>query len=158
MSIPALRERREDIPQLVTHFVRKFAKKQGKTIESISDRVQTALLEYKWPGNIRELENVVERAVILSTQGKLHIDGGMTAQSSETRGTDNAAVQKKDRRTLAQIEREHIVSVLNITGWRIAGKHGAAVILGLHLNTLRSRMNKLKITKSAHGPGVRRRV
>lgn len=158
VNIPALRERREDIPQLVTHFVRKFAKKQGKTIESISYRVQSALLEYRWPGNIRELENVVERAVILSTQGKLHIDGGMMAQSSETRGNDIAAVQKEDRRSLAQIEREHIVSVLNITGWRIAGEHGAAVILGLHPNTLRSRMNKLKITKSAHGPSVRRRV
>lgn len=149
VMVPALRERPEDIPQLVTHFVRKFAKEQGKVIESVSDGVQLALREYRWPGNIRELENVVERAVILSTQGKLHMDHAMTAQSSAIAGDDDAAVQKEDRRTLAQIEREHIVSVLNITGWRIAGEHGAAVILDLHPNTLRSRMNKLKITKTS---------
>jgi formate hydrogenlyase transcriptional activator len=81
VSVPALRDRREDLPQLVTHFVRKFAKQQGKAIESIPDHVQSALREYAWPGNIRELENVIERAVILSNHGVLRIDGAISVRA-----------------------------------------------------------------------------
>ncbi len=148
VSVPALRDRREDIPQLVTHFVRKFAKQQGKTIESVPDHVQSALREYGWPGNIRELENVIERAVILSNHGTLRIDGAIAVHEPNSPHAEGAESPGPDRRTLEQVERTHILNVLKQTSGRIAGEHGAAVILDLHPNTLRSRMQKLGIVKA----------
>ncbi|MFN0131622.1 MAG: sigma 54-interacting transcriptional regulator [Phycisphaerales bacterium] len=152
VSVPALRDRREDIPQLVTHFVRKFAKQQGKAIENIPDHVQTALREYDWPGNIRELENVIERAVILSNQGTLRVDGAIAAQTKRSPDAEAAVPPGVDRRTLEEVERMHILYVLTLTSWRIAGDHGAAAILDMHPNTLRSRMAKLGIKKTASRP------
>jgi len=152
VSVPALRDRREDIPQLVTHFVRKFAKQQGKAVDSVPDHVQSALREYAWPGNIRELENVIERAVILSTHGTLRIDGAIAVQASTSPEPAGAASTVADRRTLEEVERSHILNVLKQTSWQISGDLGAAVILGMHPNTLRSRMEKLGIKKSALGP------
>ena len=151
VSVPALRERAEDIPQLVTHFVRKFARQQGKAIVSIPDHVQSALREYDWPGNIRELENVIERAVILSNHGTLRIDNAIALQAKSLHDAETAAPPASDRRTLVQVERTHILSVLKQTSWKIAGDHGAAVILDMHPNTLRSRMAKLGIRKSQSG-------
>ena len=146
VSVPALRERREDIPQLVTHFVQKFAQEQGKTIESIPDHVQAFLQEYNWPGNIRELQNIIERAVILSGHEVLRIDGTTPPSASPARQAGEIAALSDDRRTLDQVERDHILNILGQTNRRIAGEHGAAVILDLHPNTLRSRMKKLGIT------------
>ena len=152
VSVPALRDRREDIPQLVTHFVRKFSRQQGKTIGSVPDHVQSALREYGWPGNIRELENVIERAVILSNHGTLRIDGSFAAREGGSPDGEEAAPPGADRRSLQDVERSHILNVLRQTSWRIAGRHGAALILDLHPNTLRSRMAKLGITKAESRP------
>jgi PAS domain S-box-containing protein len=153
VHVPALRDRREDIPQLVTHFVRKFAERQGKAIESVPDHVQSALREYAWPGNIRELENVIERAVILSSEGKLRIDRAVASRAGDPRRAEHSEATEGDRRTLEQVERTHILNVLRQTSWRIAGEHGAAVILALHPNTLRSRMAKLGITRTGSESG-----
>jgi transcriptional regulator with GAF, ATPase, and Fis domain len=140
VKVPPLRDRREDIPRLVAHFVGKFSAKLGKRIDPISEPVQDALQRYDWPGNIRELENVIERAVILATDATLSVD-----EALETRPSLPGAAP--DRRSLDQVERDHIVSVLEQTEWRMEGDRGAAVVLGLHPNTLRSRMKKLGITK-----------
>jgi PAS domain S-box-containing protein len=149
VNVPALRDRRLDIPQLVTHFVRKFAKQQGKTIESVPDTVQSSLLQYEWPGNIRELENVIERAVILSNDRTLRFDGAIALPGRAVPAAAVAAPAEADRRTLEDVERTHILNVLRQTSWRIAGEQGAARILGLHPNTLRSRMEKLGVAKGA---------
>lgn len=154
VRVPPLRDRREDIPQLVAYFVRRFAQQQGKTIESVPDAVQMALREYTWPGNIRELANVLERAVILAKGGELRIDSGLGVPIKESSSAVGVGKTGADRRTLEEVEREHIVNVLEQTSWRIAGAHGAAAILDLHPNTLRSRMEKLGITKGAFGPGT----
>ena len=140
VEIAPLRDRKEDIPQLVTHFVQKSAAKLGKEIGHIPDHTQAALQQYDWPGNIRELDNVIERAVILSTDGTLRVDEALEMRPPEP-------VTAPERRTLATIERDHILDVLEQTNWRIEGKDGAAVILGLHANTLRSRMKKAGIEK-----------
>lgn len=140
VEVPALRERKEDIPQLVQHFVKKTSKKMGKAIDTIPDHVQTALSQYDWPGNIRELQNIIERGVILSTRGVLRVDEALEMREP----TEVLSVQK---RTLASVERDHISGVLEQTNWRIEGAKGAAVILDLHPNTLRSRMKKMGIAR-----------
>lgn len=143
IEVPPLRDRREDIPSLVAHFVRKYSSKIGKTIESVPDHVQETLQAYDWPGNVRELENVVERGVILSGDGKLHADEALAARPEPPPRTV--------MRTFDDAARNHILAVLELTGWRIEGTRGAAAILALHPNTLRSRMKKLGIVKSV-GP------
>ena len=140
VEVPSLRDRKEDIPQLVTHFVSKFSAKLGKPIETIPDQVQAVLKSYDWPGNIRELENVIERAVILATDGTLLVD-----ESLDTR--PQAPADHSALHTLDDVARQHILQVLESTGWRIEGDRGAAKILALHPNTLRSRMKKLDINK-----------
>ncbi len=152
LTIAALRHRRDDLPQLISHFVHKFAKKLSKSIETIPESVQAALQGYDWPGNIRELQNIIERAVILSAKGILQLDasfaGREPAKNPAAAKLETELAAAKDRRSLEQVEREHILSVLGQTSWRIAGEHGAALILDLHPNTLRSRMKKLGISKS----------
>ncbi len=140
VDIAPLRERKEDIPQLVTHFVRKFSAKLGKAIEHIPDHTQAALRQYEWPGNVRELENIIERGVILSNDGTLRVD-----EALQMRPPDPGAAP--DRQTLEAVERDHILGVLEQSNWRIEGNDGAAVILGLHPNTLRSRMKKAGIER-----------
>jgi PAS domain S-box-containing protein len=140
VEIAPLRERKKDIPQLVMHFVRKHAAKLGKEITHIPDHTQAALQRYDWPGNIRELENVIERGVILSGDGTLRVDEALEMHSPEP-------ISAPNRRALAAVERDHILGVLEQTNWRIEGNGGAAVILGLHPNTLRSRMKKAGIEK-----------
>lgn len=140
VEVPSLRERRDDIPALVSHFVEKYSAKMGKRISGVPARVQEALTKYDWPGNIRELENIVERAVILATNETLQIDEALEMRSPERRADI-------DRRTLQAVEREHILHVLDQTGWRIDGMRGAALVLDMHANTLRSRMKKLGIEK-----------
>lgn len=140
IEVPPLRDRREDISQLLAHFVQKFSAKLGREIERVPEEVLAALRRYDWPGNVRELENVVERAMILSTDATLRVD-----EALETRAPTPPT--SSDQRTLDEVERDHILSVLERTEWRMEGALGAAVILGLHPNTLRSRMKKLGISK-----------
>lgn len=138
ITAPPLRERLDDIPPLVHFFVEKFAKKQGKEITSIPTGVIAKLTQYEWPGNIRELENVIERAVINTSNGKLRLaDNLRPSQEKEV----------KVFKSLNAMERDYILEVLEKVKWKVSGKYSAAEILELDRSTLRSRMNKLGISK-----------
>jgi len=139
IHLPPLREREGDIPLLVQYFTRKFAANLGKKIEKIPERMMTALQRYPWPGNIRELEHVIERAVILSEGSELEPIEWLTPSSGKA-GWANP-------QTLGEIERRHIVDVLEQTNWRVSGDKGAAAILGLKPTTLEARMKKLGIER-----------
>jgi formate hydrogenlyase transcriptional activator len=141
IELPLLRDRAGDIPQLVHFLVSKFAMRVGKRIENVSRTAMERLLSYPWPGNVRELENVLERAVILSNSPTLEIEPEMLALPSHDVVADDKAS------TLEQVEREHIAAVLKQTDGVINGQRGAAKVLGLHPNTLRSRMKKLDIAR-----------
>jgi transcriptional regulator with GAF, ATPase, and Fis domain len=134
--IPPLRERPSDIPPLVWFFVRLFCEKMGKQIDSISRSSMNTLCNYNWPGNVRELKNIIERAIIITTGKTLQV---------ELPADQNFNPQKK--RTLEEVQREHILDILKITDWRIRGTNGAAEILGLKPTTLESRMAKLGIRR-----------
>ena len=136
ITVPPLRERKEDLPLLVQSLVQKFSKKIGKYIETIPQKTINALQRYPWPGNIRELENVIERAVINAQSKTLQVDLPKTS-----------TFVIDEHKSLEEVEREYILRMLEKTNWRIAGPGGAAVILGINPNTLRSRMQKLGITK-----------
>jgi transcriptional regulator with GAF, ATPase, and Fis domain len=139
ITIPSLRERREDIPPLVHHLVRRLSRTLNKRIDTIPPYVMQTLEAYDWPGNIRELENVLQRAIILSPGTSLALgDAWMPAPQSPPTTTGT---------TLVEIERRHIRSVLDSTRWRIEGGGGAAQLLGLKPSTLRSRMLKLGISR-----------
>ena len=140
VTVPPLRQRKEDVPLMVEHFVRGYSRKVGKPITSISSGTLKKLREYSWPGNVRELANVIERAVVNSQGPILHITDQFEEPGQE-KGSDLS-------RTLEEIEREHIVKVLESTGWRIGGASGAAQVLGLNSSTLRTRMQKLGIQKN----------
>jgi formate hydrogenlyase transcriptional activator len=143
IRVPSLRERSEDIPALVQHFVEKYARQMNKRIETTPSHVMDSLKNYGWPGNIRELQNVIERAVIMT--------------SGETLNTPLNELELPDQRvvtarstsatTLEECEREHILDALNETRWIIGGLHGAAARLGLKRTTLISKMQKLGITR-----------
>jgi len=140
LTLPPLRERLEDLPELVKHFVHKCAVKLGKRIETIPQAVMDAWQAHPWPGNVRELEHVIERAVILAHGASLPLDDFlMTRRHTET--LTGAPL------TLAAVERQHIVRVLQAADWTIEGPGGAARRLGLHPSTLRSRMRQLGITR-----------
>jgi formate hydrogenlyase transcriptional activator len=140
--IPPLRERPQDIPLLVQHFVQLFARKVGKAIDMISPDTMEALRRYPWPGKIRELENIIERAVTLSSASVLRIP----AHDLSTR---IAPGRNDDRpRTLEEVERNHILTTLKQTRWILSGPSGAAARLGLNRSTLYFRMKKLGITRS----------
>ncbi|HEU5040997.1 MAG TPA: sigma 54-interacting transcriptional regulator, partial [Gemmatimonadales bacterium] len=134
LHVPPLRERREDIPVLVRHFVLKYAARMGKTIEHIPRKSLDALTAYDWPGNVRELANIVERSVIVSSGHTLEVGDWLTSQPTATR-------------TLRETEREQILAALEETRWRVSGPAGAAVRLGLKPTTLEARMKKLGITR-----------
>jgi transcriptional regulator with GAF, ATPase, and Fis domain len=138
ITMPPLRDRLDDIPQLVEFYVEKITKRMGKTITHISTSVMAELQGYQWPGNIRELENVLERAVINSAGPKLSLADQLKKPPRYlSMGTE----------TLEAIERNHILRVLEQTGWKVSGQNSAAVILGLDRSTLRARMVKLNIHK-----------
>jgi len=139
--LPPLRERPEDIALLVQHFVQKFSRKMSKTIDTIPSAAGDALRRYPWPGNIRELENVIERAVILSPGPVLKI-------SHHDLSTRIAPGQDRGPQTLEEVERNHIVATLKETGWVLSGPSGAAARLGLNRSTLYFRMKKLGIARS----------
>ena len=147
MTLPPLRERREDIPLLAEHFVEKFSREQRKAIDTIPNEVMAALENHDWPGNIRELQNVIERGVIMTTGSVLArqtIDPLMRIEAAAARGP--AAPDAVSIRTLADAERAHITATLNETNWVIGGPHGAAAQLGLPRTTLIARMQRLGIT------------
>jgi formate hydrogenlyase transcriptional activator len=152
IRMPALRERREDIPLLAHFFVEQISQRLGKRIEKIAREDLEALERYRWPGNIRELRNVIERAVIIAPNGRLQLRNSLRLnQAMELSpepvdaGRDKAQEARSTR--LEEIEREHILWVLEQTYWRVEGKQGAAAILGLNPGTLRSRMRKLGIQR-----------
>ncbi|WP_243375343.1 sigma 54-interacting transcriptional regulator [Geotalea sp. SG265] len=138
IAVPPLRERKEDIPLLVAAMVREFAGAFGKTIERVPKKTMDDLMHYSWPGNIRELRNVIERAMILSNGATLHVD--------LPDGTPTIAPRSN---LLHEVERLHIADILERTGWRIRGRNGAAELLGLKPTTLESRMLKLGISRAA---------
>jgi len=141
ITLPSLRERREDIPLLAQHLANRFARAMPKPIKPISDSVARALQQYDWPGNIRELENVIQRAIILSSDGMISInDISLSAAKPATASIGT---------TLEEIERNHIQRMLSTTLWRIEGRRGAAELLGLKPSTLRSRLRKLGIRRGA---------
>jgi formate hydrogenlyase transcriptional activator len=140
VRVPALRERREDIALLVQHFVERFSKRMNRNIESVPKQGMDALISYSWPGNIRELENVIERAVILSSGPELRVPVGELSRLAP--GADGWKPQ-----TLEEAERAHILSTLKKTRWVLAGPNGAAIRLGLNRSTLQFRMKKLGIVR-----------
>jgi transcriptional regulator with GAF, ATPase, and Fis domain len=134
--VPPLRERPEDIPQLVWHFVRQFSQSMGKRIERISKRGMEAMQRYPWPGNVRELRNVIEHAMIISTGSALSVE--LPKPIRDVQVTDA---------TLEMVERQHILNILERTRWRVRGPGGAAEILGIKPTTLDFRMKKLGIKR-----------
>lgn len=140
--VPPLRDRKEDIPFLVRHFAQHFARNMTKDIDTISAETMNALIRYPWPGNIRELQNVIERAVILSKGPVLKVSlADLKSKTPDADGLTNGAA------TLAEIERRHILSVLEQTNWIFAGPNGAAARLGMKRPTLQFRMQKLGISR-----------
>ena len=147
LALPALRERREDIPRLITHFLARAARKLGKPLADVSPAFLEQAISYDWPGNVRELENVVERAAVLARGERLEVGEplvagpvGPAAKSGTARPTLGA---------LEVVERNHILSVLEQTQWAIEGERGAARILGLNPSTLRGRLRKLGLRKNS---------
>jgi len=160
--VPPLRERREDVPLLVRYFVQTFSRRQNKTVEYIPADVMDALVNYSWPGNIRELENLIERAVLLSTGKELRVPvselKAATASFSATAGSSESPagavssvaetnVSPGPIATLEDADRQHILRALRQTSWRIAGPRGAASLLGMKRTTLQARIRKLGIKR-----------
>ncbi len=170
LTLPPLRERQTDIPQLVMFFLSRFSKKLGKKVETVSKETMDRLVHYPWPGNIRELQNLLERVAVLSQGSVLTLQPDLfpalgsslpsiakaAAVSSPTNAVKPSVLPAGPQGsapdhalTLEEVERQHILEVLNQTKWVIEGLKGAAKVLNLHPNTLRSRMKKLGIQRSA---------
>jgi len=145
ITVPPLRDRRDDIPMLVRHFAQQFARRMKRTIEVIPSETMDALVRYEWPGNIRELQNLIERAVILSKGATLDVP---------TSALRPASVAVRERRdgvaTLEEADRRHIVEALERSNWVVGGAAGAAALLGLKRSTLQFRIRKLGITRPQH--------
>jgi len=143
MTLPPLRERGKDIAIIVQSFVDRFSQKMGKQINIIPQSVMDELSSYAWPGNVRELENIIERAVILSNGNTLKLQDRLATVNKLKQGTDDSSFK-----TYSVMEKDYIIKVLEHTHWRVSGEQGAATILEMHPNTLRSRMSKLGIKRS----------
>jgi PAS domain S-box-containing protein len=137
ITVPPLRKRTEDLPALINHFIAGKAKEYNKNLQQISKADLQRLIEYSWPGNVRELKNIIERSVITSEGTILKLDWFFNTQSEKIQGTE----------TLEQIERDHILKIMNECHWRINGEQGAAEKLDMHPNTLRSKMKKLGLSR-----------
>ena len=145
VELPALRERREDIPLLVDHFVGQVAERIGRPKPEVPASVLAPLVEHPWSGNVRELENFIQRAVILSENGVLQLPPCEAM-------TESPRLTKEVTGTLREVEREHILRILESTGWVVGGSTGAAAILGLPRTTLITKMAKLGIRRGiGHG-------
>ena len=138
ITLPPLRERRGDIRLLLAHFLRRFAQRQGKSVDYVSDQVMTAIEKYSWPVNIRELQNFIERSVILTRGAELQAPIAELTKSEP---------QVDDIRTLEDANRAHIKAMLGETNWVVGGPNGAAARLGMHRTTLIARMQKLGISR-----------
>jgi formate hydrogenlyase transcriptional activator len=161
IELPPLRERRSDIPQLVAFCVSRFSKRLGKKIDGVSRESMEKLMNYPWPGNIRELQNVIERAVILSVDPTLRLDRDLMPVAASRKGMETPETDAPEQRqedlkspnpllTLDEVDRNHILTALQHAGGVVDGPKGAARILKLHPNTLRHRMGKLGIKGSRH--------
>jgi formate hydrogenlyase transcriptional activator len=143
IQVPPLRERREDIPVLVRHFVQQFARRMNRAIDTIPSETMSALVAYHWPGNIRELQNLIERAVILSMGPVLKVP------LNDLHAQPPAAMASSGKiETLEEVERRHILETLQTTDWVVGGPKGAAAALGLKRSTLQVRMEKLGIRRA----------
>jgi formate hydrogenlyase transcriptional activator len=145
ITLPPLRERPGDIRLLLAHFLRTFTQRQGKLIEYVPDEVVSAIEKHNWPGNIRELQNFIERSVILTRGAELRAPIAELTKSE---------LQGDDVRTLDDANRAHIKATLRETNWVVGGLNGAAARLGMHRTTLISRMRKLGISRAAVEPSV----
>jgi formate hydrogenlyase transcriptional activator len=151
IRVPPLRERPGDIPLLVAFFLGQSGKKFGKRIAGVAQSTLERMQAYSWPGNIRELQNVIERAAVLCRGGVLELDDDLLPMAPTSRIAAAASGEGTSLATLEDVERTHIRAVLERVGWLIDGPRGAAGILSLHPNTLRSRMAKLGIKRPSHG-------
>ncbi len=140
ITVPPLRDRKNDIPLLVHSFVNRYGKRLGKEIQTITQRAMKTLQEYPWPGNVRELENVIERAVIGTQGSSLRLTDRLDKPRAHPVGGERI-------RALDEVEREHITKTLEKTYWKVSGKDGAAALLGLNPSTLRGRMRRLGIRR-----------
>jgi formate hydrogenlyase transcriptional activator len=158
--LPPLRERPDDIPPLVRHFTQRFARRMGRRIETIPSSVMEALVRYPWPGNIRELQNIIERAVILSPATSLQVplgdlskdEGRSTKDEGDTAPVHTSSFLPPSSKTLADAEREHILGALRETNWVVGGPQGAAARLGMKRSTLLWKMKKLGISRPVKRP------
>jgi len=153
-----LRERRSDVPQLVAFCLSQFSKRLGKKIDGVSRESMENLVNYPWPGNIRELQNVIERAIIVSADPTLRLDRDLMPVAATAKPPEGDAPEDqpadlnspKPLLTLDEVERNHILAALQHAGGVVDGPKGAARIVNLHPNTLRHRMAKLGIKGSRH--------
>jgi len=165
ISVPPLRERQEDIPKLIRYFAQKYSLRLNKKIASIASEAMETLSRYSWPGNIRELENFIERAVILSRGselelpiGELRVRDGRASAAEDRRSKDRRSQRQKTQPanqvtepstlTLEDAEREHILQVLRTSDWQVGGPRGAAARLGMKRTTLNSKMKRLSINRT----------
>jgi formate hydrogenlyase transcriptional activator len=156
INLPSLRDRKEDIPELVQTFLSEASRRLGRTFNDASQRVIEGFLKYDWPGNVRELQNVVERMAVTAKGSQLGLPADWLSDSSTQAPYGlfkserlRSAVASEEETTVENVERAHILKILEQRHWRIEGAHGAAVVLGLKPSTLRSRMRKLRIDRSA---------
>ena len=147
VRVPSLRERPEDIPLLVRHFVQQLSRRLSKSIDSIASETMTTLVKYPWPGNIRELQNVIERAVILTSGSVLRVqsDDLHSSEMGAAPVTSQPAPNRNMRASLDEAERQQILAALEKAKWTVAGPNGAAALLGMKRSTLQSRMQKLGV-------------
>jgi formate hydrogenlyase transcriptional activator len=153
IRLPALRQRAEDIPILVHYFVQKFALRMNKRIESIPSETMRALEQWQWPGNIRELENFMERSVILTDGPSLRVpvdELGAIFEQQRSEAHLGATASISSRGTLEELERQYIVQVLRQSGGVVSGSHGAAARLGMKRTTLQSKMQRLAIRREEY--------
>jgi len=150
ITVPPLRERRDDIPVLVRHFVKQLSRKFGKPVDAVPQEVMTTLKNYPWPGNIRELRNVIERAVIITKGPKLRLTDSLDVTASLNRGDGVSTIfpgVPQLHETLEKSEYDLILRTLKNVHWKVEGPGGAAEVLDIHPSTLRTRMRKLGIER-----------
>lgn len=153
LYVPALKERRSDIPELVMNFLRRFAERMEKPIQSVSPETMQLLVDYPWPGNIRELQNTIERGVVLSRGSVLKLGADLLPIDESYRNIESEETRESTfTDSLEDVQRQHILRILETTGWLISGPNGAGAILNLHPNTLRSLMSRLGIRRAPRHP------